>query len=306
MKSWVKKWPMTTNLCQVLLCYTNNLIFHEYLFTFQVARMIIVVAMAFLVAWTPFYIVIFVSQVQENSFLKEANFVFTMLATHLIGFLNSCINPFIYNFMSEKFRKSFANIIASVCFVCCAKGFIQPSMSFKSQADSAAEYDGPMSPGCQPSCSDDQSSNLVVKMREKQNSTDIVLVKMSPLNNCKSHKANKSQCIFKYSAATMHKMIPVNERKHSPSTKINLSSLQNKTSTDNNCKTTKLRDDIPVALSHKHTRLVEDNMAPESDGALSAPKPNIVVQRAMKNRTARDIKQSKKSLNKWLCTQDLV
>ena len=114
--------------------------------------MIIVVAMAFLVSWTPFYIVIFVSQVQENSFLKEANFLFTMLATHLIGFLNSCINPFIYNFMSEKFRKSFIGIAASLCSCCCPKEFVRQSLSMTAQADSAADYDhdGPMSPGAPP------------------------------------------------------------------------------------------------------------------------------------------------------------
>ena len=156
-------------------------------YIFQVARMIIVVALAFLVSWTPFYIVIFVSQVQENSFLKKANFIFTMLATHLIGFLNSCINPFIYNFMSEKFRKNFMSIITSLCFCCCSKDFIRMSVSFKSQADSATDYDGPMSPGGQPSCRDDQSSSLMVKVRGKQKSPDTVLVKMSPLGNSKSN-----------------------------------------------------------------------------------------------------------------------
>ncbi len=33
-------------------------------------------------------------------------------------------------------------------------------------------------------------------------------------------------------------------------------------------------------ILHNHARLVEETMAPESYGALSAPKPNIVVQTA--------------------------
>ena len=187
---------------------------NRFCFYFQVARMIIVVALAFLLSWTPFYIVIFVSQVQPNSFLKEANFIFTMLATHLIGFLNSCINPFIYNFMSEKFRKSFMSIITSLCFCCCSKDFIRLSVSFKSQADSATDYEGPMSPGGQPSCSDDQSSSLMVKFRGKQKSPDTVLVKMSPLGNSKGNKENgNNQCIFKYSPLSLHKMTTANEKR---------------------------------------------------------------------------------------------
>ena len=244
--------------------------------------MIIVVALVFLVSWTPFYIVIFVSQVQENSFLKQANFIFTMLATHLIGFLNSCINPFIYNFMSEKFRKSFMSIITALCFCCCSKDFIRMSVSFKSQADSATDYDGPMSPGGQPSCSDDQSSSLMVKVRGKQKSTDTVLVKMSPLGNSKSNKENgNSQCIFKYSPLSLHKMATGNDKECSTLRKINLlSSLQPDDLIDN-IETAHLKDDLPVDISHNHARLVEDNMAPESNGALSAPKPNIVVQRTV-------------------------
>lgn len=80
--------------------------------------MIITVAIAFIVCWTPFYLVSFISQVQKVSFLYKSNFLFTMLATHLSGFLNSAINPFIYHFMSEKFRKSF-NIMARSLFCWC-------------------------------------------------------------------------------------------------------------------------------------------------------------------------------------------
>ena len=79
--------------------------------------MIITIAIAFIVCWTPFYLVIFISQLQKVSFLQKSNFIFTMLATHLSGFLNSAINPFIYHFMSEKFRKSFISILRS--FLCC-------------------------------------------------------------------------------------------------------------------------------------------------------------------------------------------
>ena len=71
----------------------------------------IVVAIAFIVSWTPFYVITFISQVQQRSFLKESNFLFTMLLIHWFGFLHSCINPIIYNFMNEKFHRNFKQIL---------------------------------------------------------------------------------------------------------------------------------------------------------------------------------------------------
>lgn len=76
------------------------------------ARMVVVVAVAFIASWSPLFIVNMVSQFQKASFLRRGNFLFTMLMTHLFGFFNSCINPFVYTVMSEKFRISFAKIIA--------------------------------------------------------------------------------------------------------------------------------------------------------------------------------------------------
>ena len=71
----------------------------------------VVVAIAFIVSWTPFYVITFISQVQERSFLKDSNFLFTMLLIHLFGFLHNCINPIIYNFMNEKFHRNFQQIL---------------------------------------------------------------------------------------------------------------------------------------------------------------------------------------------------
>lgn len=80
--------------------------------------MVIIVAAAFFMCWTPFYLVNIISQNQEYSFLRRSNFLFTMLSTHLVGFLNSCVNPFIYCFLSEKFRNSFRNIIMNTICRC--------------------------------------------------------------------------------------------------------------------------------------------------------------------------------------------
>ena len=88
---------------------------HSNVSVFQVARMVIVVAVTFLLAWTPFYLVSFISQVQPISFLRNSNFLFTMLLTHLVGFTNSTINPFVYTILSDKFRNAFKQIAADLC-----------------------------------------------------------------------------------------------------------------------------------------------------------------------------------------------
>ena len=73
----------------------------------QIARMVVAIAATFLLLWSPFYLVSFVSQVQENSFLLQQNFLFTMLLTHLSGFTNSAVNPFIYAMLGDKFQTAF-------------------------------------------------------------------------------------------------------------------------------------------------------------------------------------------------------
>ena len=82
--------------------------------------MIILVALCFIMCWTPFYLVTLISQLQTDSFLRQANFVFTMLLTHLVGFTGSCINPIIYHLMSDRFRKSFKQIWCGIlCWCIC-------------------------------------------------------------------------------------------------------------------------------------------------------------------------------------------
>ncbi|XP_045187670.1 QRFP-like peptide receptor [Mercenaria mercenaria] len=82
----------------------------------KVARMVVVIAITFIISWSPQYLVSVISQLQEKSFLRERNFIFTMLVTHFCGFLNSCLNPIIYTAMSQKFRRSFLDILRHICF----------------------------------------------------------------------------------------------------------------------------------------------------------------------------------------------
>ena len=88
--------------------------------------MVVVIAITFIVSWSPMYIVTIISQLQTNSFLREGNFLFIMLMTHLCGFINSCLNPIIYTAMSHRFRRSFKEIMSKI-FCCCVRGSSIPS-----------------------------------------------------------------------------------------------------------------------------------------------------------------------------------
>lgn len=135
------------NNSSIRACIYAHSLFNSYSFVFQVARMIIVVAVAFIVAWSPFYWVTFISQVQKKSFLRMANHVFVMLAVHLVGFINSCINPFIYTFMSDKFRKSFAQILISMCCLCAPTRLRKLFTTSHGRSYRNSEYDGDYSVG---------------------------------------------------------------------------------------------------------------------------------------------------------------
>ncbi|WAR18825.1 NPFF2-like protein, partial [Mya arenaria] len=84
----------------------------------KVARMVIVIAITFIISWSPHYLVSIISQLQPNSFLREGQIIFTMLITHLCGFVNSCLNPIIYTAMSQKFRRSFKDILGRILYCC--------------------------------------------------------------------------------------------------------------------------------------------------------------------------------------------
>jgi hypothetical protein len=81
--------------------------------------MIVVMALAFVVAWTPFYIMTLVSQLQVDSFLRKSNFLFIMLAIHLAGFVNRCTNPLIYHVMSGRGMGVALRTLATLSPCCC-------------------------------------------------------------------------------------------------------------------------------------------------------------------------------------------
>ncbi|XP_062591739.1 thyrotropin-releasing hormone receptor-like isoform X1 [Saccostrea cucullata] len=74
----------------------------------QVVRMLIVVMVLFGTLWLPYRIVVVYNSFQEKLQLRDSWF---WLFCRTMVFVNSAINPIIYNMLSVKFRQAFRNII---------------------------------------------------------------------------------------------------------------------------------------------------------------------------------------------------
>lgn len=76
--------------------------------------MVIVVALAFAICWTPYFTISMVTQYHPVNYFEHQNYYFTMLCINLFAFTNSCVNPFIYACMSVRFRNGFKSILRPV------------------------------------------------------------------------------------------------------------------------------------------------------------------------------------------------
>ncbi|XP_054718994.1 QRFP-like peptide receptor [Uloborus diversus] len=83
----------------------------------KVAKMVMMVVLAFVVNWTPYFLVSIITQYQAVNFMERENFFFTMLNINLFAFANSCVNPFIYASMSTRFRNGFLRFFRAVCML---------------------------------------------------------------------------------------------------------------------------------------------------------------------------------------------
>ena len=82
-----------------------TMFFPLLLLSFQVAKMMLVVVVVFVICWSPYFIVTVVTQLQTVNFMNEGHFFFTMLCINLLGFANSCFNSLVYFAMSARFRR---------------------------------------------------------------------------------------------------------------------------------------------------------------------------------------------------------
>ncbi|XP_008071893.1 C-X-C chemokine receptor type 1 [Carlito syrichta] len=81
-------------------------------------RVIFAVVLIFLLCWLPYHMVLLTdtlmrTRVIEESCERRSDIDRALEATEILGFLHSCLNPFIYVFIGQKFRHGFLKILAT-------------------------------------------------------------------------------------------------------------------------------------------------------------------------------------------------
>lgn len=76
----------------------------------RVTRMVVVVVVIFACCWCPIQIVLVLKSVSAYE-LNPTNIVI-QITSHILAYMNSCVNPILYAFLSDNFRKAFRKVIA--------------------------------------------------------------------------------------------------------------------------------------------------------------------------------------------------
>lgn len=89
----------------------------------RVTKMVVIVICTFAICWLPLhmrYLIHFFGKYHENA----AFYIFQVIAT-CMAYANSCVNPILYAFLSENFRKSFRKLL------CCYSNFQPMHMEYE-------------------------------------------------------------------------------------------------------------------------------------------------------------------------------
>ncbi len=71
----------------------------------RVTRMVIVVVVIFAVCWCPIQLLLVLKSLDIYS--QTSAVIMLQIAAHCLAYMNSCVNPILYAFLSENFRKAF-------------------------------------------------------------------------------------------------------------------------------------------------------------------------------------------------------
>ncbi|XP_059139125.1 allatostatin-A receptor-like [Physella acuta] len=80
----------------------------------RVTRMVVIVVVIFAICWLPIQMILFTQNFQENVEWSAA-YISIQMAANCLAYMNSCVNPILYAFLSENFRRSFRR------FLCCTE-----------------------------------------------------------------------------------------------------------------------------------------------------------------------------------------
>ena len=80
----------------------------------RVTRMVIIVVVIFAVCWCPIQLVLLLKSL--NWYHMNPSTLIIQITSHTLAYTNSCVNPILYGFFSENFRKSFHRVVRrSIC-----------------------------------------------------------------------------------------------------------------------------------------------------------------------------------------------
>lgn len=71
--------------------------------------MVVVMVLVFLICWLPFFVTNMVNLIH---IIPEANTTIYFIIV-ILTYLNSCVNPFLYGFLSENFKQSFQKVLCA-------------------------------------------------------------------------------------------------------------------------------------------------------------------------------------------------
>jgi len=77
----------------------------------RVTKLIVVVVAVFAVCWLPSHIVWLWTNFFRSSWRHTYAFYYGRIAAHVLSYANSCMNPFIYAFVSSRFRREFSRAL---------------------------------------------------------------------------------------------------------------------------------------------------------------------------------------------------
>ncbi|XP_030380841.1 allatostatin-A receptor [Scaptodrosophila lebanonensis] len=75
----------------------------------RVTRMVVVVVLAFAICWLPIHVILVLKAL--NLYSATHLTVIIQIISHVLAYTNSCINPILYAFLSDNFRKAFRKVV---------------------------------------------------------------------------------------------------------------------------------------------------------------------------------------------------